>query len=34
MESVEDIEQRIGRARRSFAELKTEMARMIVATKR
>jgi MoxR-like ATPase len=30
MESVEDIEQRIERARRSFAELKTEMARMIV----
>jgi MoxR-like ATPase len=29
-ESVADIEQRIGRARRSFAELKTEMARVIV----
>ena len=30
MESVEDIEQRIDSARRSFAELKAEMARMIV----
>ena len=30
MESVEDIEQRIARAGRSFAELKAEMARMIV----
>ena len=30
MESVEDIEQRIERARHSFQELKTEMARVIV----
>ena len=30
MESVEDIEQRIERARRTFAELKAEMARAIV----
>jgi MoxR-like ATPase len=30
MDSVEDIEQRIGRAGRSFAELKSEMARAIV----
>src|SRR4029078_12669851 len=30
MDSIEDIERRIERARRSFAELKTEMARAIV----
>ena len=30
MESVEDIEQRIARARRSFDELRAEMARLIV----
>jgi len=30
MESIEEVEQRIERARRSFAALKTEMARMIV----